>query len=253
MATVVICIASFITAFNVSVCIVQVRRLRESRRAVPRNRDPRPGEHSILGAIEPEPDHGTDTGEGARTDPRVVSEPVRAWKFQNVTRRADGSLSIYGFGGEYGVEAVAECRAHVNDYLNPRPRNHAVPDEDCSCGFYGLKEKPSEIGPGQHLLEVEMYGKVIPHEKGYRAEKMRVLSITARPVCCGYDENPRYVPYGQPGHNSYELPTFPCKRAASFEGADGRLYCGRHAIDSKRRFFEWEPGPVNCETEWRWA
>lgn len=56
------------------------------------------------------------------------------------------------------------------------------PQLDCSCGFYALKEsvKPTE----GIVLEVELYGTVIVCERGYRAERQRVLGVTL-PAKCG--------------------------------------------------------------------
>lgn len=241
-----------ITAFNVTFAITTRRFARASRRAVPNDLHSRPGDHPILGSVEGA-DTVEDAREGAREDPRLVDQPVRAWKFQDVSRSPDGRITLFGYGTTYGVEAVASCEK--NRFAIPssaRQTPHQAPDEDCTCGFYGLKEKPSIIGPGQYLLEVEMYGKVIPHELGYRAEKMRVLSITARPRCSATVLT-EYTHIGRNGYESQDQIEEVCEDPPHFMGWDGEPLCAKHAIESRHRFFGWEPAPVSCETEWRWA
>lgn len=57
---------------------------------------------------------------------------------------------------------------------------HAVPGEDCGCGFYAMKELSSMLGlsaPGVVLGRVELAGKVIECTLGYRAERARIAAL----------------------------------------------------------------------------
>ena len=57
---------------------------------------------------------------------------------------------------------------------------HTVPGEDCSCGFYAMKELSSMLGflaPGVVLGRVELAGKVIECSLGYRAERARIAEL----------------------------------------------------------------------------
>jgi hypothetical protein len=57
---------------------------------------------------------------------------------------------------------------------------HTVPGEGCSCGFYAMKELSSMLGfsaPGVVLGRVELAGKVIEHNLGYRAERARITEL----------------------------------------------------------------------------
>jgi hypothetical protein len=57
---------------------------------------------------------------------------------------------------------------------------HSVPGEGCSCGFYAMKELSSMLGfsaPGVVLGRVELGGKVIEHNLGYRAERARITEL----------------------------------------------------------------------------
>jgi hypothetical protein len=73
------------------------------------------------------------------------------------------------------------------------PSQHRVPDEGCSCGFYAMKELDAQLlrtaGMASQdarnngteevfvLGRVELAGKVIEHETGYRAERARIVEL----------------------------------------------------------------------------
>ena len=104
-------------------------------------------------------------------------------------------------------------------------REHAgkAPAWDCSCGFYAIgdvAELQTYYGPSGDVweLEVALWGRVIEHESGYRAERQRVLK--ARP--------PRYC----------DVCGAPNKRAEYLaERVDGFLVgvCHQHAIADRSR------------------
>lgn len=64
---------------------------------------------------------------------------------------------------------------------------HEVPMEDCSCGFYAMRDLvPELVGtisaallrpPIQVLGRVLLSGKVIEHAEGYRAERARIAEL----------------------------------------------------------------------------
>jgi hypothetical protein len=66
---------------------------------------------------------------------------------------------------------------------------HVVPGERCSCGFYAMKEldpqlvvtasQPATFGMEGVLVlgRVELAGKVIEHDRGYRAERARIVEL----------------------------------------------------------------------------
>jgi hypothetical protein len=78
------------------------------------------------------------------------------------------------------------------------PRWHERPEpKDGHCGFYAWKPgQPFSWTAGTWLLEVDLYGRVIEHEHGYRAQKQRVLRIS--PVPEPFCEPPFTLSY-QPG------------------------------------------------------
>src|SRR6266550_7857770 len=68
---------------------------------------------------------------------------------------------------------------------------HVAPEEECTCGFYAMSTLPpvvsacgyrtAKIGPGDTsgvvLGRVELAGKIIEHEWGYRAERARIAEL----------------------------------------------------------------------------
>ena len=62
-------------------------------------------------------------------------------------------------------------------------RWHKRPEpDDGHCGFYAWKPgRPFPWTAGTWLLEVDLYGRVVEHEHGYRAQKQRVLRISPVP------------------------------------------------------------------------
>jgi hypothetical protein len=86
-------------------------------------------------------------------------------------------------GGVYGAVAKAEC---------PFGRGHDAPEPACTCGFYAVETDDElwRLGcdePDLAVLEVELSGRVIEHEHGYRASHQRVRAIRMHRRCsrCG--------------------------------------------------------------------
>lgn len=54
--------------------------------------------------------------------------------------------------------------------------NHPAPHPHGTCGFYGATGDPLDwMMPQAALLDVELYGRVVRHERGWRASRQRVL------------------------------------------------------------------------------
>ena len=136
------------------------------------------------------------------------SEPIRAWRGLAIALEGNNVVlnAINSTNGNFlAVEHKAVCRASENGMfgyvpftftmpgltmlgspppIKPVSGKHDAPHESCGCGFYGVKDKSN--AQGRIIAEVDLYGKVIEHELGYRAEYQRVLSVRViRPVHCG--------------------------------------------------------------------
>lgn len=89
------------------------------------------------------------------------------------------------------ADQVAECRCSTTPArYNPigEERSYGphkvIPDPHGTCGFYAVKDK-KDADQSLLMLDVELYGRVIVHDKGYRAEKQRVLQAVLEP-CNGF-------------------------------------------------------------------
>ena len=88
-------------------------------------------------------------------------------------------------------------------------RWHERPEpDDGHCGFYAWKPgQPFPWTAGTWLLEVDLYGRVVEHEHGYRAQKQRVLRIS--PVPGAFCEPPFTLSY-QPGDGHVTVGCITC-------------------------------------------
>jgi hypothetical protein len=85
-------------------------------------------------------------------------------------------------GASYGAIADAACPL----------RGHPAPQADCSCGFYAVAPEGDlwRLGadePDLALLRVELAGRIIEHDHGYRASHQRAFEVRVHGACvrCG--------------------------------------------------------------------
>ena len=81
-------------------------------------------------------------------------------------------------GEAYGALAHATCAL----------ADHDAPDSDCSCGFYAVADESQlwRLGadePELAVLDVELAGRVIEHDHGFRASHQRVTHVRFHGVC----------------------------------------------------------------------
>lgn len=128
------------------------------------------------------------------------AEPVRALKGARLVLELDGvRFKALTAASTYAPEATSECHCRDRDdytftglsysYLSAvmagrelPPGPHKRPTHDSKCGFYAWKHgEPFPFTARTWLLEVDLYGRVIEHEHGYRAQKQRVLRASPVP------------------------------------------------------------------------
>ena len=117
----------------------------------------------------------------------VYATPITARKFARLVRRGDGLAFLPAFfqanSAPYSAASRATCELG---------EPHAAPDAQCTCGFYAVDNDDDlwRLGGGDPelvVLDVELSGRVIEHEHGYRAsdQRVRAVSIPRRCVRCG--------------------------------------------------------------------
>lgn len=130
-----------------------------------------------------------------RTSPGIVTEtsaePIRAWKVARLVVSPSGRgvrLASLNELVTHPVEGTAHCTAmRFSTFRDLHSHHYDAPHLDCTCGFYAWKtrEQAAQMVSegGLALLDIELFGKVIQHEHGYRAEKQRVLGVQIDPTC----------------------------------------------------------------------
>jgi DNA-binding CsgD family transcriptional regulator len=116
----------------------------------------------------------------------------RLWEYEITGRRAYlHSLTCSGRQdcpwARAGIEWVtASCMLEDNPW-------HVTPSEDCSCGIYAVptvsdlfaQGAPGEYGDGTGYVmgRVELAGRIVEHEFGYRAERARIAELVPLEGC----------------------------------------------------------------------
>jgi hypothetical protein len=127
-------------------------------------------------------------------------EPIvgyRAWRYTASERAVQLfpiTLTADDLGEENPWEGAWSCWARASCPASDEG-THPAPDEGCSCGFYAMKI-PDAVARFTAMNEVHIYadhtdvsnsvvfgrvelaGKVIEHETGYRAERARIAELT---------------------------------------------------------------------------
>lgn len=145
-------------------------------------------------ALRPTLYYGTTANPGASVAKKPArdletveqDQPVRAYK--GIRFNTDGArLWVISHQRETDLEPGGQ---HAKCLWNPvgsytRVEAHEVPGVNCSCGWYAWKDrgKVEPGGCGLIVAEVDLYGKIIDCELGYRAEYQRVLSIQVERLC----------------------------------------------------------------------
>jgi hypothetical protein len=116
----------------------------------------------------------------------VFATPIKARKLARLGVEQDRVVLRPAFyrqlGEAYGALAHATCAL----------ADHDAPAADCSCGFYAVADDAQlwRLGadePELAVLDVELAGRVIEHDHGYRASYQRVTHVRFHGVCvrCG--------------------------------------------------------------------
>jgi hypothetical protein len=117
----------------------------------------------------------------------VEEDARRGYKTAQVLVAPDGdeaTLAGITHGGTYTVEARASCSSP----------GCSTPSPGCTCGFYAFKRREDAIEllrqtlaynglRHKALLTVDLDGSVLQYERGYRAERQRVLGIQFEREC----------------------------------------------------------------------
>lgn len=137
-----------------------------------------------------------DDGPAAGPDPPPATSgvavaddrrPLVGYKAAELLLQADtGAVQFFGLtvGGAYPTDSQADC---------VRPGCNA-PAEGCSCGFYAFRDPVDAVallagplgGAGVRplaLLTVDLHGRVLEYERGFRAQRQTVTALRLADGC----------------------------------------------------------------------
>ena len=129
----------------------------------------------------------------------VSSEPVVGWRIWNLSEDASGPLLWpSGSGADpWPRRRPVEARCTIPRLLTTRMRSHEAPDLDCRCGVYASEsldvfghERPA-WPPPPVVGRASLWGKVISHERGWRArfaypDRLRLVCA----MCAWFEPGP---------------------------------------------------------------
>lgn len=121
---------------------------------------------------------------------------VKAATLEAVAREGSITVRFRGTGWNitYGTESTAVCGKQIP---------HDVPDPDCTCGFWLVSDHDlvhhNPASSSSFLLEAELGGTIIQHERGWRGQTQRIMSVTP-PAWCGCN-NPGWYLALNNGHS----------------------------------------------------
>jgi len=106
-------------------------------------------------------------------------QAIRAWRVWAAAATADGVVELRSL-----TDAARRTRWPVGAALQARcmRARHPAPSTECSCGIYAHRSRGAALAharatPGSIVGEVELWGRVIEHEHGYRSEYARIRAL----------------------------------------------------------------------------
>jgi hypothetical protein len=120
-------------------------------------------------------------------------QPIRAWRVWAGAATGDGLVELRSL-----TDAAGRTRWPVGEALHARCMRgrHPAPSTECSCGIYAHRSRGAALAharatPGSIVGEVELWGRVIEHEHGYRSEyaRIRALWVPVAPAPCPAEQH----------------------------------------------------------------
>lgn len=118
---------------------------------------------------------------------RKQADPIVAYKRAKIVC---DPWRLFGVGmhAAYNADDKAVCHYGQSRMGPIPPPKHDAPHVGCGCGFYAmplewLGRVAADYRDAVCDVQVELFGKVIVCERGWKAERQRVLGVWVDPVC----------------------------------------------------------------------
>lgn len=121
------------------------------------------GSVTITGNVPTVPLHEEDADSQTDTPHTPdLATPIIGWRLWNVDDEGIRSYSCSAIMWPKKQPMKAIC-------LNQSPSQH-IPSRSCSCGIYAMRTPETLIPSGAILAQVALWGRVLKHKDGYRAQ-----------------------------------------------------------------------------------
>jgi hypothetical protein len=133
---------------------------------------------------------------GSTIQVSIRADAVEGWRAWRLVRRGDGSL---GLGSLFSPEERWRPRSAVRAVCAVEGSYHPAPAVDCRCGYYAYADRARLAGASRRsgvVGAVSMWGSVVGHDFGYRAEyayPQRLRLVCGPCLRIGRDRTPRWV------------------------------------------------------------
>jgi hypothetical protein len=153
------------------------------------------------GASSPSPADGAGANheDGAGTSQIVVPDYARPLVGWRAWRVCTAPICLLSFNYVYWPPRKPSQAVCVACY--PPGSGHLAPDQDCECGIYAWKRAPRKPDPGFAYGRVGLWGLVVEHEFGYRAQFAYPLEVWLPTIYWGLADT-LSESYGIPVHKS---------------------------------------------------
>ncbi len=126
----------------------------------------------------------------------VRADAIEGWRAWRLVRAGDGTV---GLGSLFSPEERWRARSAARAVCAVEGSYHPAPAVDCRCGYYAYADRARVAGASRRSAvvgAVSMWGSVIGHDFGFRAEyayPQRLRLVCGPCLRIGRDRTPRWV------------------------------------------------------------
>ncbi|HEX9124153.1 MAG TPA: hypothetical protein VF984_12505 [Actinomycetota bacterium] len=129
--------------------------------------------------------------------PERFAEPIRGWRIWNLSEDPERGTLLHPVGsgsGAWEPRRAVRARCTPPPFVGLTRRSHEAPDPACTCGIYAARslevfDRPRPAYPPPPVVgTVSMWGRVIEHERGWRAAEAYPAQLRLVCAMCAWFE-----------------------------------------------------------------